>query len=37
MEKHINIVAALHVGFSILGIIFGIVGFFVLNIIGSFH
>ena len=35
MEKHINIVAALHIGFSILGIVFGILGFFILRIIGD--
>ena len=35
MEKHINIVAALHIGFSILGIIIGVVAFFVLRIVGD--
>ncbi len=36
MEKHINIVAALQIGLSILGIIIGIVGFVVLKMVGGF-
>lgn len=36
MEKHINIVAALHIGLSILGILMGIVAFTVLTLIGDF-
>lgn len=36
MEKHINIVAALHIGLSILGIIIGVFTFFTLNLIGDF-
>jgi hypothetical protein len=36
MEKHINIVAALHIGLSILGIIIGVFAFFTLNLIGDF-
>lgn len=36
MEKHINIIAALHIGLSILGIIMGIVAFFVLYFVGDF-
>lgn len=35
MEKHINIVAALQIGFSILGFIIGIIGFTVLKIVGD--
>ncbi len=36
MEKHINIVAALHIALSILGIIAGVSMFFILNLIGDF-
>ena len=36
MEKHINIVAALQIGFSILGIIIGAVVFVVLHFAGDF-
>lgn len=36
MEKHINIVASLRIGFSILGIIFGSVVFIVLYFVGDF-
>lgn len=36
MEKHINIVAALQIAFSILGIIVGVVGFIVLRLVGDF-
>ncbi len=36
MEKHINIVAALHIGFSILGLIIGGVIFTILFFIGDF-
>lgn len=35
MEKHINIVAALHIGLSILGIIIGVIAFFALNLVGD--
>ena len=35
MEKHINIVAALHIGLSILGIIIGVIAFFTLNLVGD--
>jgi hypothetical protein len=33
MEKHINVVAALHIGFSILGIFVGGLIFVLLNFI----
>ncbi|NOY95914.1 MAG: transmembrane 9 family protein [Chlorobi bacterium] len=36
MEKHINIVASLQIGFSIFGILIGIVGFLILHVVGSF-
>ena len=35
MEKHINVIAALQIGFSILGLIIGIVAFAVLYIVGN--
>lgn len=35
MEKHVNVIAALRIGFSILGLIIGIVVFIVLYIIGN--
>lgn len=35
MEKHIHIVASLHIGFSILGILIGAVFFIVLYFIGD--
>jgi hypothetical protein len=35
MEKHINIVAALQIAFSILGIIIGVAGFVILRIVGD--
>jgi Ni,Fe-hydrogenase I cytochrome b subunit len=35
MEKHINVVAALHIGFSILGIFVGGLIFVLLNFIGN--
>jgi hypothetical protein len=35
MEKHINIVAALHIGLSVLGIITGIIVFVVLHFAGD--
>lgn len=35
MEKHINIVAALRIAFSILYLIIGIAGFIVLRIVGD--
>jgi len=36
MERHINVVAALQIGYSILGLIIGIVLFVVFNVIGDF-
>lgn len=36
MEKHINVVAALQIGFSILGLIIGIVIFVLFHFIGDF-
>ena len=36
MEKHINIVAALQIGFSILGLIFGSLIFTILFFVGDF-
>jgi len=36
MERHINVVAALQIGYSILGLIIGIVLFVVFNVIGGF-
>ena len=35
MEKHVNVIAALRIGFSILGLIIGIILFIVLYIIGN--
>ena len=35
MEKHVNVVAALQIGFSILGLIIGIIAFIVLRIVGD--
>ena len=35
MEKHINVVAALHIGFSIFGIIMGVIIFAVLHLVGD--
>lgn len=35
MEKHINIVAALRIACSVLGLIIGVVGFIVLRVIGD--
>jgi predicted membrane-bound dolichyl-phosphate-mannose-protein mannosyltransferase len=35
MEKHINIIAALHIGLSILGILSGIFVFIILNFAGG--
>jgi hypothetical protein len=35
MEKHINIVAALRIACSILGLVLGVVGFIVLRLIGD--
>lgn len=35
MEKHINVIAALQIGFSILGLIIGIVAFAVLYIVAN--
>jgi hypothetical protein len=35
MEKHINVVAALHIGLSILGILAGVFVFFVLYFVGD--
>ncbi|TDO04875.1 hypothetical protein [Sunxiuqinia elliptica] len=36
MEKHINVVAALQIGFSIFGIIFSVLIYAVLNLTGDF-
>lgn len=36
MEKHINVVAALQIGYSILGLILGIVFFILFHFIGDF-
>ncbi len=36
MEKHVNVVAALHIGLSIFGILTGIVILVVLNLVGGF-
>jgi hypothetical protein len=36
MERHINILAALHIGLSILGLILGITLFTLFNIMGDF-
>lgn len=36
MEKHLNVVAALQIGFSILWIVIGIVILFILSMIGGF-
>ncbi len=36
MEKHINVVAALQIGYSILGLIIGIVFFVLFHFIGDF-
>lgn len=36
MEKHINIVAAIQIGFSILGALIGIAAFTVLKLVGNF-
>lgn len=36
MERHINVVAALHIGLSILGIIIGILVFSVMHLTGGF-
>ena len=36
MEKHLNVVAALQIGFSVLWIVIGIVILFVLSMIGGF-
>ncbi len=36
MEKHVNVIAALRIGFSILGLVVGIILFIVLYIIGDF-
>jgi hypothetical protein len=35
MEKHINVVAAIRIAFSILSFVVGIVGFIVLRLIGN--
>jgi hypothetical protein len=35
MEKHINVVASLQIGFSIFGIIIGVILFFVLHFVGN--
>ena len=36
MERHINVVAALQIGYSILGLIIGIVVFILFHFIGDF-
>lgn len=36
MEKHINVVAALQIGYSIFGIIIGIILFTILHLVGDF-
>ena len=36
MEKHINIVAAIQIGFSILGVIIAVTVYTVLNLVGDF-
>jgi hypothetical protein len=36
MQKHINIVAALQIGFSIFGILFAFLIYVILNLIGDF-
>ena len=36
MERHINVVAALHIALSVLGLIIGIIVFAVLNVTGGF-
>lgn len=36
MEKHINIVAALHIGLSVLGILIGFSVFTILHLVGDF-
>ena len=35
MEKHVNVIAALRIGFSILGLIIGILVFIILYIVGN--
>jgi hypothetical protein len=35
MEKHVKAVAALQIGFSILGILLGVAGFIVLRLVGE--
>ena len=36
MEKHINVVAALHIGLSIFGIVFAMIIGLILSLIGGF-
>jgi hypothetical protein len=36
MEKHLNVVAALQIGFSVLWIVIGIIILFILSMIGGF-
>lgn len=36
MERHINVVASLQIGLSVLGIIVGVLGFIVLKVTGGF-
>ena len=36
MERHINVVAALQIGYSIFGIVIGIILFVVFHVIGNF-
>ena len=36
MEKHINVVAALQIGFRVFGIIIAILAYTILNVVGNF-
>ena len=36
MERHINVVAALQIGYSILGIVIGTILFIVFHVVGNF-
>lgn len=36
MEKHINVVAALHIGFSLIGLIIALLVSTILNLVGDF-
>ena len=35
MDKHINVIAALRIGFSILGLIIGIIAYIILYVVGN--